>query len=115
MLNIDTFSEEQATEEVKVKLRSEESRLVRIIEALRDVQDVKSWQLLSEEVFKPLVNILEKDIKTEARKEDLSPQRLNRLSGELKWAEKYADLAKLENNYQVHLKSIRTKLYGEPE
>ena len=115
MLNIDTLSEGQVSEEVKTKLRTEESRLVRIIEALRDVQDVKSWQMLTEEVFRPLVNILEKELKTEARKEDLSPLKLNRLSGELKWAEKYSDLTKLENNYQVHLKSIRTKLYGEPE
>jgi len=62
-----------------------------------------------------LVNVLEKDIRTEAKKEDVSTNKLNRLSGELKWAERYADLGKLENTYKVQLQSVRTKLYGKTE
>ena len=106
---------EENTEDITPKLRSEEARLVKIIEALYGIQESREWSTLKIEVLDNLVNILVKDVQTEARKEEPSPQRLNRLSGELKWAERYADLSKLENYYRSQLKNIRTKLYDKEE
>lgn len=94
-------------------LRNEESRLVRIIESLQEVQKTKAWSSLKAEIFDNLVNVLEKSLKTEAEKEDPSTNKLNRISGELKWAKKFSDLTKFENEKRVELKNIRQHLSGE--
>lgn len=102
-------------EELQTKLHAEEARLLKIIEAIVEIQDSKAWSSLKTEVFDNLVNVLEKDLRTEARKEDASPAKLNRLSGELKWAERFSDLSKLESLYRVQLQNVRLKLHGKPE
>ncbi len=104
--------EEDNNKEVIPKLKAEEARLVRIIEALQRIKGTKEWSTLKTEVFDNLVNVLEKDISTEAKKEDPSPMKLNRLTGELKWASKYSDLNKLEEQYRVQLQGVR-KHYGK--
>ncbi len=110
-----TIELQEETVDIKPHLRSEESRLLKIIEAIGKVEKSKEWSTLKTEVFENLVNMLEKDIKNEAKKEDPDTKKLNRLAGELKWAEKYADLTKLVNTYKVELTRIRTKLYGKSE
>lgn len=97
------------------RLKSEEARLIRIIEAVQTIEDSKEWSTLKTEMFDSLVNVLEKDLRSEAKKEDPSPLKLNRLTGELKWAEKYADLGKLANTYKVQLQRIRIQLYGKTD
>ncbi len=100
---------ESDQEEVSQRYKVEEARLVRIIEAVQNLKKSKEWSTLKTEVFVNLVTILEKDIKNEARKEDCSPTKLNRLSGELKWAEKFADLDKFETSYRLQLQNVRQK------
>lgn len=113
-LVLDTFSlAEDKEDEIKTKLRTEEARILRIVEALREIQQTKEWATLKADILDNLVNVLEKNLREEAKKEDPSSNKLNRLAGELKWAERYSDLAKLENNYLVQLKNIRIKLYGK--
>lgn len=90
------------------KLREEESKVTRIIEALREVSASKGWSTLKEELFDKLVNSLERDLRVEARKDDPDPKKLNRLSGELKWAERFSDLSKLEHVYKLNLQNIRS-------
>ena len=105
----------ESNEDVATKLRVEEARVLRIIEALDGIQDSKEWSSLKTEVFDNLVNVLEKELRTEAKKDEPSPLKLNRLSGELKWAERFADLNKLANSYRVQLKNIRQQLHGKTE
>lgn len=107
--------QEDSQQDIQPKLRAEESRLVRIVEALQEVQSTKAWSSLKTEVFDNLVNVLEKDIKNEAKKEDPSPLKLNRLSGELRWAERFSDLSKLENQYRIQLTGVRTQLHGKTD
>ncbi len=95
------------------RLRSEEARIVRIIEATQEVARSKAWSTLKTELFENLVNILERELKSEAKKPDPDTKKLNRLSGELGWAEKYADMSKLENTYKIQLQGLRTQLYGK--
>ena len=101
------LNEDFNREEVAQRYKAEEGRLVKIIEAIQVLKDSNEWSTLKTEVFENLANILEKDIKAEARKEDPDPKKLNRLSGEMKWAEKYADLDKLENFYRLQLTNVR--------
>lgn len=95
--------------DVVPKLREEESKLIRIIEAIQEVTKTGAWSTLKSEVFDGLVVSLERDLRAEAKKEDPDSKRLNRLSGELKWAEKYSDLSKLANTYMLQLQRIRNK------
>lgn len=101
--------------DIKPILRSEETRIANIINATKEIEQTKAWSTLKTEVFDSLVNVLEKDLKSEAEKPDVDPQRLNRISGELKWARKFSDLKKFENEKTVELKRIRLQLYGKSE
>ena len=108
-----SFLDIDEEEKITPQLRAEESRIVRILEAIKAISSTKEWQVLKTEVFDNLVNVLEKNIQSEAKKEEIKPAILNRLAGELKWAERYSDLSKLEQFYKIQLKSIRIKLYGK--
>lgn len=108
---IDTEPSEVETRQ-KERLNEEEARVVRIIEALQEIQTSKAWSSLKTEIFDRLATVLEKDLKTEAEKEDPSTNKLNRIAGEMKWAKRYADLSKFENEKRVELQNIRLKLHG---
>ena len=102
-------------EDITPQLRAEESRLLRIIEAVQEIQKSNAWGSLKTELFDNLVNVLERNLKEEAKKENPSLNLLNRITGELKWAERFSDLGKLENKYRVELKNVRIKLNGKSE
>lgn len=106
---------DEPREDLSPKYRAEEARLLKIIQALQGVQGSKEWSSLKTEVFDNLVNSLERDLREEAKKDDPSTNKLNRLSGEIKWAERFSDLGKLENTYRVQLQNIRKVLYGQTE
>lgn len=93
-------------------LKQREQKLVRIIEAIREIQDTKSWSSLRSELFDNLPDNLNKQINQEAKKLNPDTNRLNRLAGELKWAEGFSDLKKLEEIHMVELQSIRKQLHG---
>ena len=102
-------------EEPQVNLdgfKEREQKLVRIIESLSEIRQSKSWSSLKNELFDELPADLNKLISAEAKKSNPDIQRLNRLSGELKWAERFSDLKKLEETYRVELQNVRQNLYG---
>lgn len=107
--------QQEAPPDLEPQLRSEEARVVRILAAVQELQSSKAWSTLKIEVFDSLVNVLEKDLKNEAKKVDADPKKLNRIAGELKWAEKYSDLQKFENDYKVQLQNVRFKLHGKTQ
>lgn len=108
-----TDSQPEPSDDIAPKLRAEEARLLRIVEAIQGVQQTKEWSSLKTEVFDNLVNVLEKELRTEAKKDEPSPFKLNRISGELKWAERFSDFNKLENDYRVQLQNVRLRLHGK--
>lgn len=93
-------------------LKEREQKLVRTIEALQEVQKTKAWSSLKKELFDELPASLEKQISAEAKKLNPDTLKLNRLSGELKWAEHYSDLKKPEEMFRVELQNVRKQLYG---
>lgn len=93
-------------------LKEREQKLVRTIEALEEVQKVKSWSSLKKELFDELPASLEKQISAEAKKLNPDILKLNRLSGELKWAERFSNLKKFEDTFRVELQNVRKNLYG---
>lgn len=105
----------KSNEDNAPKLRSEEARLLRIVEALQVVNDSKEWSSLKTEVFDNLVNVLERDLRTEAEKPDPNPNKLNRIMGKLEWANRYSDLRKFENEKRSELQNVRLQLHGKTE
>lgn len=99
----------------KEPLQEREAELVKIIENLRAVSRSKEWSSLKTQVFNGLTESLSKELHSEARKENPDTLKLNRLSGQLKWAERYSDLQKLEDEFGLQLKNVRAKLYGKTE
>lgn len=92
--------------------KEREQKLIRIIEALSEVQKTKGWSSLKKELFDSLPDDLSKQVLSEAKKLNPDTLRLNRLSGELKWAERFSNLKKYEDELRVELQQIRQKLYG---
>lgn len=88
-------------------LREEESKVVRIIEALNRVAQSSDWLTLKELIFDEVVDNLDKQISSEAKKDQINTTTLHRLQGQLVWAKKYADLESLTNFYRTRLIGIR--------
>ena len=99
----------------KPLLRKREQELTDITTALRGVQASKEWSSLKIKLFDPLVETLNRDLVTEGKKEIPDTLKLSRLAGQLKWAEKYADLGKLEDVFRLELQNIKKLLYGKTE
>ena len=99
----------------KTYLRERETEIASILDALKKVQATKEWSTLKTKLFDGIVDSLTRDMHNEAKKENPDTLKLNRLAGQLKWAEKYSDLAKLENVFRTELVSIKQKLYGSTE
>lgn len=93
--------------------RERESELTSIINAIQGIEASKEWSTLKEKVFDGLVGSLQREIQDEAQKENPDSLKLNRLAGQLKWAEKYSDLKKLEGIFRIELTRIRQQLYGK--
>src|SRR5258708_17883032 len=93
----------------RVYLKEREAELVKIIESVQSIQASKGWSTLKTKVFDPLADSLTKEIHSEARKEIPDTLKLNRLSGQLKWAERFSDLKKLEDSFRSELSNVRIK------
>ena len=91
-------------------LQEREAKLTKIIEAIREVRKTRGWSSLKTEIFDEMTAILERQISAEAKKMNPDIQKLNRLSGELKWAERYSDLEKYEVELKVELTNVRKQL-----
>lgn len=98
--------------DVLEKLREREAQIVRVVEAIREVKKSNGWSTLKSEIFDNLANSLKKDLLSEAKKDIPDPLRLNRLAGQLKWADKYATLDILEEDYKTQLTRLRKQLHG---
>lgn len=116
-MNNSKFAIDSIPQEVDRKplLREREQHLVNIIEALERVAKSRDWSSLKIEVFDSLVTTLERELREEAKKDSPDALKLNRLAGQLKWAEKYADLNKLAVAFRVELNGIKIMLHGKSE
>lgn len=97
----------------KPLLREEEGKLIKILAALQTIQTTNEWSSLKEYKLDNLVKTLKSKVFTEAKKEIPDTLKLNRLSGQLEWAEKYSDLSRWEQEIRVELQRIRIMLYGK--
>ena len=95
--------------------KEREQWLITLIQALKEVQETRGWSSLKTELLDDLPAELNKQLSAEAKKLNPDTNKLNRLSGELKWAERFADLGKLHEMFRVELQSVRQKLHGQTQ
>lgn len=98
------------TPESLVLVQEKETQLVRDIEAVQALRQSAAWSSLKTDIFDGLVRRLKSELLSEAKKEEPSPLKLNRLAGELKWADKFSDLEKWEKELRLELQRVRTNL-----
>lgn len=94
-------------------LREREGELIKIISAIRGIEGTDEWKTLKELIFGKVIEILERNLKEEAVKNSPDTLSLARISGQLLWAKKYADLSKLAEVYRQELTNIRKTLHGK--
>lgn len=93
-------------------LRQREGELVKIIEAIRTVEQSDEWSTLKTHVLDGVLETLDKRLATEASKPSVDTPQIYRLQGQIAWAKKYANLATLADAFRLELTNIRTKLNG---
>jgi hypothetical protein len=108
-LVIETMTlETESVIDFKPHLRSRETELINIIEAIDSVSASSHWKLLQEKVFNGVMDSLQSRIRSEK-----NPTEIYRLQGQIGWAEKYSDLSKLSQAYRKELSNVRNKLNGK--
>lgn len=98
--------------DVTPKLKEREAELVNIIGAIQGVKQTAAWGTLKSKIFDGLTTRFERELREEALKETPDTLKLNRISGQLTWANRYSDLDKLENMYRTELSGLRKQIYG---
>ncbi len=97
------------------KTQVHEASLLRQIAAVRDIRASQSWSTLKTEIFDSLAHNLERELRDEAKKDNPNTNKLNRLAGEMKWAERFSDLEKFENALMVELQMVRIRLHDKKD
>jgi hypothetical protein len=114
-MNNSSIQLEETIIDVSSILKEKEAGTIVNISALRKVSESNEWSTLKTNIFDGITERLRREIMGEARKENPDTLKLARLSGELKWAERYSDLSVLENSLKLDLINLRRQLHGKTE
>ena len=98
------------TDEVKVQLRQEQTRLVKIIEAYSQLEKSEEWETLQDLVFSKSVAAVERQMLNECLGQEIHPEKLYRLQGEWAWAKQYNDKGRFVELLKKQLEEIKKKL-----
>lgn len=93
-----------------VRLREQETELLKIIQAIEDVAKSEAWGVLKEKVFDGVVTTLKKRRDYEVEKKPLNGPLIHSINGQLEWAKRYSDFSSLANIYKQELTKVRSKL-----
>lgn len=97
-------------EDVKVRYREEQTRLITLIEAFESLEQSKEWEIVKELVFSKSLQAIERQILSESLKPLIDTNRLYRLQGEWTWAKQYNDTAQFVDTLKKQLANIKDKL-----
>lgn len=100
----------ELTEEIKVKLREEQTRLISIIESFEGLEKSKEWATLKELVFDKSLASIERQLLLAAQEPELSNAKIYKLQGELAWAKKFNDVNRFIETLKKQLADIKKKI-----
>lgn len=88
-LTIEDFSEKEPNLSQKDQLVERESKLVRLIESFKAIEESREWSTLRELMFDGRVDTLENQLKSESKKTKLDNAEMYRLQGRIAEAKRY--------------------------
>lgn len=97
-------------EEVVVKLREEQTRLIKIIEAFVELDKSRAWQTLKELIFKKSLGNIEDQLFAECLTPVLNEKEIYRLQGQRVWAKRYCEIDGYVSTLKKQLEEINKKL-----
>jgi len=98
------------TDENKALLREEQTRLIKIIEALSKLDKSKEWESLKEEVYAKSLLAIERQMLNECMSPTIKTDKLYKLQGEWAWAKQFADVDRYVDSLKRQLEQIKKKL-----
>jgi hypothetical protein len=98
------------TDEVKVLLREEQTRLLKIIDALSKLDKSKEWDTFKETVFAKSLTAIERQMLNECVAKDVDINKIYRLQGEWAWAKQFTETDRFVENLKKQLEEIKKKL-----
>lgn len=102
--------EQENTEAVKILLRDEQNKLIRLIEALEKLESNKEWKVVRELVFDKSVTAIERQMQNEALNKEINTNALYKLQGEWVWAKQYSDVDRFVSTLKKQLEDIKNRL-----
>lgn len=89
------------------KIRDRQNDLINILEAIEVVMKNKGWQTLKELVFDGVIERLDRQLLSEAKKPVVEIEKIYFLQGELAWARRYSDLKSYAEMLKKELQGIK--------
>ena len=107
---MDELDKIELTPEVKVKLREEQDKLIKIIETFAKLEKSKEWEVLKELVFDTSLGAIERQMMNECLAQKINTDKLYKFQGEWVWAKQYSDTNRFVDNLKKQLAQIKLKL-----
>lgn len=104
---LQSFTEE-APVETKRFLQKRAGELSDIVEALRAIRGSKHWKLLEEKVWQEVRDALQKRLRSES-----NLQEINRLQGQILWADKYLNIGEVEKAFTNELEIVKSQINAD--
>lgn len=104
----DTLENEPDTRVAAMQIQRGE--LVKTIDVIKRIADSDDWIELKELLLDGVVETLERQLRTEASKKEVSSPELYRLQGQLAWAKRYADIERLADILRQQVEGINNQL-----
>src|SRR3990167_7650819 len=92
-------------------LQEKQGELARLVEAINRVEANEDWQKLKELFLDRVVEKLERQLKDEAKKDEVSLPKLYRLQGQIEWAKKYTNLKKISDDKRLELENFKKQIH----
>ena len=94
-------------------LQKQQGEIAQIIEAINGVEASEDWKKLKRLVLDGVVTSLERQLISEASKDQINDPNMYRLQGQLMWAKKFADLKRLGESFKQSLENIKNQIKHE--
>ena len=95
-------------------LQEKIGELSRLVETLNKVEDNEDWQNLKKLLLDGIVEKLERQLRDEAKKDEVNLPNIYRLQGQIEWAKKYSDLKKFSNDKRLELENLKKQINEYP-
>jgi hypothetical protein len=98
------------TEEAKILLREEQTRLLKVVEALSRLDKSKEWETLRDLVFSKSLVAIERQLLNETLSKEVNMNKIYRLQGEWAWAKQFTDVDRFIETLKKQLEEIKKRL-----